>query len=49
MHIWDTARFESSRAMLPLYYPDTSAKYITHDTGNERSFDNAGYWPNKLF
>ena len=48
MHIWDTAGSESSRAMLPLYYRDSTAGLITYDIGNMKSFEHLDYWSNEL-
>ena len=48
LHLWDTAGSESSRAMLPLYYRDSSAALITYDIGSMRSFEHLDYWANEL-
>lgn len=48
MHIWDTAGSESSRAMLPLYYRDSKAGFVTYDVGNSKSFEHLDYWTNEL-
>ena len=48
LHIWDTAGSENSRAMLPLYYRDSSGGLVTYDIGSMRSFEQLNYWTNEL-
>lgn len=48
LHIWDTAGSENSRAMLPLYYRDSSGGLITYDIGSMRSFESINYWVKEL-
>ncbi|CAI2379796.1 unnamed protein product [Moneuplotes crassus] len=48
LHIWDTAGSENSRAMLPLYYRDSSGGLITYDIGSRKSFESINYWVKEL-
>ena len=48
INLWDTAGEEKFRAMLPMYYKNSTAAILVYDIGSLMSFQNVDYWVRAL-